>query len=618
MRRLIRLTSTACAVYLLVLSGGRSAAGNGPLVLVQGGKSDYVICREERAPESVQRASWELQRMIYASTGARLPIRTAPAEPMISLGQNAAAKRAGLDLDKAPDDTFRIVTRGRNLFIVGKDVPPEKAEWRTWFSRGTLFGTYDFLEENVGVRWLLPGKWGTFVPKRATLVVKDADRRESPDFQVRRIANIQDFGQRWGHLPVNGVKNWLWRHKCQSEWNGRKMRHGHSWVHYITPAMLNRRPEFRAKDGGPRKICTTHPEVIKLFAKNLIARIDERPGERCFSISPTDGGNFCRCERCMALVTKDRYGWETRTAAMLTFANEIARRVAKVHPDRLLAMYLYYNYMYPPPKPMEVEPNLRPHFTPLRYYGWGLAKPEYRDEFAELVKAWKSMVPHLMYHNYSTWMRDHCGAPLPPGLDILKLELPTLRKHGVEGAEMVGMGAWGYGAVNNYILAKQMWDADIDVEATYREWLRLAYGPGWREMDEIYMHLESELIEHKRDEGHLRFSGATYEVNAPLIAKIWRPYFPTMEKRYFRALAKAKTRGQRERLNMFAENLTVFNYQMWKAGLITHAQAKASRFYLDDEQFKQFYDDAEFSISLYRNHGQRTSGKIWKDQWTND
>ncbi|MBM4050461.1 MAG: DUF4838 domain-containing protein, partial [Planctomycetes bacterium] len=418
------------------------------LRLVADGKSAYGVYHSPDAPESVKLAAREIQRVIKVSTGVELPIADTPREPMICLGENAEAKKAGLTADSLPDDGFRLVTKGSNLYILGKDTPADKPTWVAWISRGTLFGAYEFLESVVGARWLMPGEWGEDVPRHTTLSVPDLSVAKSPDFQIRSLVDIQDRKRGSDPNPQKTVE-WLRRNKMPSTSEGRKLNLGHAWDQYLKPEDWEAHKDYLAMsaDGKPRmfakaayvKFCTSNPALVNAFAQGVIRWLDERPQMRGASISPSDGGDFCQCSNCQALVTPDPHGKPSYTPVILRFANDVARIVGKKHPDRMLACYVYYNYMYPPDKPVAIEPNLYLVWAPLNYYGWGLQKPVYREEFPSIVKGWTALTRNFFYHNYSTWMRSFNGAPLPPGFDILKLELPTLRKHGVQAAEMVGI-----------------------------------------------------------------------------------------------------------------------------------------------------------------------------------
>lgn len=105
-------------------------------------------------------------------------------------------------------------------------------------------------------------------------------------------------------------------------------------------------------------------------------------------------------------------------------------------------------------------------------------------------------------------------------------------------------------------------------------------------------------------------------MNYDLIEKVHLPVFAEMERLYQHALAKAETQAQRHRLGMFGANLIMLHYNMRKAGML--AEAEKSSFYRSDEAYQDFLKETEFSLSLYRDHGKRYTGPIWKGEWSAD
>ena len=573
--------------------------------------SGYVIFAETNAPATVRLAADEVQRAVAVSTGVKLPIVHAPpAAPMVCMGDNAAARAAGLSTAGLPDDGFRIVTRGGNLYILGKDTPdgfPQKG----WESRGTLFGAYEFLERVVGVRWVMPGELGEEIPARARLTVPDLSVEQAPAFPIREIHDIQNQIRSPDPRDTRGdllVDRWLLRQKCANvsdafKSSRQKILHHHAWDMYIKPEDMAAHPEFTAVDGSKGKFCTTNPQLVALFAQRVIEWLDQHPQFRSAPISPEDGGEFCRCPRCQALCrTKDWHGQSSITPLILKFYNDVARLVAQKHPDRILAGYVYYNYMYPPDQPMKMEPNVFLVLAPLNYYGWGLAKPAYAAELPKLIAAWTAVTPNFGYFNWSVWFRSLNGTPLPPALPILKLELPTLHRCGVKMAGMVGTGAWGYGGPSNYILAKLLWNAEADVDGLYREWLQVAYGPAAPTMERFYGMILERILERKRLEP-LPYSGDNYEVNYDFVEKVYKPIFPELERLYLEALSKAATAKQRGRLEMMGDNLVMLHFNMRKAKMLQAPEQ--SHFYRTDAQYAEFLTKTEYWLSLYRDHGHR-------------
>jgi hypothetical protein len=623
--------SCHCTILLLVFVLSSSVPARGiqlvkPKTLGLFGKSEsaYSIYHDAAAPSSVKLAAEELQRAMEISTGVQLPISARPSERMICLGDNAAANGAGLSSDSLPDDGFRIVTKNKNLYILGKDTK-DGYRWRGWESRGTLFGTYEFLETVVGARWLMPGEIGEEIPSHRRLTVPRLNITQKPAFQMRELVDVQN--QIRTYKPQDGspsnvgplkVDRWLLRHKVPNVSDAlkstrRKIDHGHAWVHYITPKDMAAHPEFEAVAGSKGKFCTSNRGAIELFAKRVIQWLDDHPNRRAAAISPEDGGNFCKCEICRSFTEKDWHGRGSHTRLVLKFYNDIAEIVAQKHPDRMLGGYVYYNYMYPPSKPIKMHPNVWLFLAPLNYYGWGLAKPTYREELGRLIAAWKAVTPNLGYFNWSVWFRSFNGTPLPPGRPILKLELPTLHKLGVQGVGMVGIGAWGYGGCENYILAKLLWDAESDVEALYQEWMQKAYGPAWKTMDKFVTMIEERVLERKRAE-HPRYSGDNYEVNYDFVEQVYKPVFPEMERLYRKALARTKTTKQRKRLEMLGDNLVMLHYNLRKAGMVERPEE--SIFFKEDKAYIKFLDDTVFALSLYRDHGHRDVPLLYRGSFS--
>lgn len=616
-----------CALCAAGFSAPSQAAPPGSrstdaLRIIENGKTDYGIYCHAGAPASVQEAAKEIQRVLNVATGVELPLLREPAERMICLGDNEASRAvdASLPADAAAD-SFLLRTAGRTLFIVGNDSPDQARPQPGWASRGTLYGVYEFLER-LGVRWLLPGEWGEDIPQSATLTVPRMDIHESPAFFSRVLEDVQDRRPPEDKRP-SAAKLWLQRQKIPSTLDGWKLSAGHAWDDYITPEQAAAHPQWLAKDrnGNPRhfarhksvKFCTSQPELVEAFAASVIRTLDKYPERRCASISPSDGGDFCQCAQCAPLVETDPHGKPSYAALMLRFYGDVARRVAAKHPDRLLCGLVYYNYMYPPAQPAERLPaNLWLSWAPLNYYGWGLAKPVYRDELAGVAAGWAAVTPNLVYHNYSTWMRSFHGAPLPPALEILKLEVPTVYRAGARAVDMVGIGAWGYGGPTNYILAKQMWNPRVDVDQLYREWLQRAYGPGWDAMDKLNRTLAARMMARKAKESPA-YRGQNYEVNYELLADVHAPIFAEMERLYLEALAKTATEAQRRRLEMFGDNLIMLHHSLRQAGLL--ARAEESAFYRDEQAYGKFLAETEWSLSLYRNFRSRYLVPVWKGEY---
>ncbi|MFN0080284.1 MAG: DUF4838 domain-containing protein [Prosthecobacter sp.] len=568
------------------------------LSLLPHAQSEPVIHHAATASETTQWAAKELQRLLVAAG--------CESSPAIRLVAD----------DSLPHDGFEIRSEKGGIIIAGNDSMPEG----TWAlpSHGTLWGVLDFAERFIGARWLFPGPLGEDVPRLKILGIELKEPiRGQPGLAARSVAYLGESDREITSRYVP-VLDWMKHQRLTNALHPFVTGYGHSWDDYLKPADIEAHPEWQPSSGNFERngkvtfFCTTAPGLVELFTKRVIETMDRNPKREMSSISPTDGGGFCTCERCKPLLDTDPHGKPSHARAMLTFYQRVGEIIARERPGRRLGGFVYYNYQYPPANAPKLPDNVSLCWAPLNYYGYGLLKPLYRAEFEGLMKRWSEITPHLFYHNYSTWMRSLHGAPLPVSLDILKRELPAAAQNKAWGARMVGTSAWGVNAPINYLLAKQLWNPQLDVSATLNEWLERAYGPGWRHMRALYDELDAKMATHKAAQSPI-YKGANYEVNEEVMRTIYAPLFATMEQHYHATLAECATEVQRQRLAMFGHNLTQLHFALRKAGLIPDDDQ--SLFRRDDAAFAQFLKDMETTFSLYRDKRGLDHGPIWKGEW---
>lgn len=570
-------------------------------------QNERVIVHDADANETTRWAAKELQRLVLAATGETMAVST----------ENSvhASFRLVVD-DSLPKDGFAIRAENGGIVIAGNDSEP-KALWDLP-SHGTLWGALEFAERVLGVRWLCPGPLGEDVPKRDVLKLElKKEIRGQPGFAARSVAYLGESDREIAHR-YQPVLDWMKHQRLTNALHPSATGYGHAWDDYLKPADIATHPEWKPSSGNFERngkvtfFCTTAPGLVELFARRVIESMDRNPKREMSSISPTDGGGFCACERCKPLIDTDPHGKSNHARALLTFYQQVGEIIARERPGRRLGGFVYYNYQYPPANAPKLPDNVSLCWAPLNYYGYGLLKPLYRAEFEGVMQRWGEVTPHLFYHNYSTWMRSFHGAPLPVSLDILKRELPAAAQNHAWGARMVGTSAWGVNAPINYLLAKQLWNPQLEVSAALNEWLERAYGPGWRHMRALYAALDVKMLAHKEAQSPI-YKGANYEVNEDVMRSVYAPLFPTMENHYRATLAECATDTHRARLAMFGDNLTQLHFALRKAGLI--ASDAKSLFHRDDTAFAQFMQEMENSFSLYRDARGIDHGPIWKGEW---
>jgi hypothetical protein len=578
------------------------------LPLLLHAQDERVIVHAADASETTRWAAKELQRLVLAATGETMAVST----------ENSVHAAFHLVVDDSlPRDGFAIRAEKSTWIIAGHESEP-KGTWELP-SHGTLWGVLEFAERFLGVRWLFPGPLGEDVPKREALKVElKQEIRGQPGFAARSLAYLGESDREIAHRH-QPVLDWMKHQRLTNALYPFATGYGHSWDDYLKPADIAEHPEWKPSSGNFERngkvtfFCTTAPGLVELFAKRVIESMDRNPKREMTSISPTDGGGFCTCERCKLLIDTDPHGKPNHARAMLTFYQQVGEIIARERPGRRLGGFVYYNYQYPPANAPKLPDNVSLCWAPLNYYGYGLLKPVYRAEFDGVMRRWSEITPHLFYHNYSTWMRSFHGAPLPVSLDTLKRELPAAAQNQAWGARMVGTSAWGVNAPINYLLAKQLWNPQLDVSAALNEWLERAYGPGWRHMRALYDDLDAKMLAHKQAQSPI-YKGANYEVNEDVMRSVYAPLFPSLEQHYRATLAECATEVQRQRLAMFGDNLTQLHFALRKAGLI--ADDLKSLFHRDDAAFAAFLKQMQTTFSLHHDKHGLDHGPIWKGEWS--
>lgn len=269
----------------------------------------------------------------------------------------------------------REVIGGRDSFVIQSEAEGVKLYGEN--DRGTLYAVYQWLKQQ-GCRWYFPGELGEIVPQR-----KDLDREvgrfeSTPVFQVREIDKIQSKD-----VSDEQAMNWAARNRLNRQFSlhrnfkevakrGRfvswhRLAHNYEWVLPVDKYFTTN-PDYYALYHGRRvplgmeqaNICTTHPEVIEIFAREIGNWFDTHPEGTVFPLSPPDGlVRWCECEKCIALGGENFTPGEagSMTRRQLQFVNAVARLVKKTHPEAVILLLPYQNY-HTPVDDIELEPNI--------------------------------------------------------------------------------------------------------------------------------------------------------------------------------------------------------------------------------------------------------------------
>ncbi|MBQ6474487.1 MAG: DUF4838 domain-containing protein [Victivallales bacterium] len=295
--------------------------------IVRDGKPLAVIV-QGRTEKCTTLAVEVLQECVEMSTGVRLEVVRPKALASLSkettrivVGECTYANEHGVFRERLPLEEYRIEAKGNAIFLYGHD--KELPNGVTTGAPGMIHPTMDFrryspatawavtafLDRFAGVRFLWPGKLGTYCPKRQNLSVPDGFSFQGrPRYEKRHI---------WFNMSTNqevwdATNRYFMLHQQGTRIDTAFMHHFDSWWDMFSetkPEVIALSPEGK-RDYWNRtrnaKMCLSNPEtqeqVVELWRKDGCPDM--------WSLCPNDGLGFCTCSGCRAMDSE-----ETRKAS---------------------------------------------------------------------------------------------------------------------------------------------------------------------------------------------------------------------------------------------------------------------------------------------------------------
>jgi hypothetical protein len=481
------MTATILAICLAIMPAAA-------VTLALDGQPDATIIVPAEATPTVQLAAAELARYIELISGATLPVVTegeTATGTAIAVGPTELAEAEGIAIHVGDDG---VLIQG------GSD-------------QATVFAVYRFLEE-LGCRWMAQDQ--EFVPTMTTIDVPAMDLNTAPVFNMRvfnaRRENLRVWGMKMGmngfytaeDVDMHGAGYYLPAAAPSC----------HAYYKIIPAEMyFEDHPEWFPLIGGQRKpgalhgsqLCVTADGLADEFARRVIEIFDEDPNLSVMSISPNDGHSWCQCEECLALderlcgsrTTKQGLGSEKPFMGdrVFWFANEVAERVAKVHPDKLLLVLSYVNYAEPPDTIVPAD-NVVPwlcHYAPADYSRpISDATSEPNAEFNDLLTRWAKQAPHLLFYAYvskSMWWRLPRPVTHTFAADVKYLHSLGIRRYYCQST----LSDWPEAGPLYYVIAKLLWDPSLNPDEIAADWTTHMFGPAADEMTAYYAAVEDSI-----------------------------------------------------------------------------------------------------------------------------
>jgi hypothetical protein len=431
--------------------------------IVKNGKICAVIVIPDNAIPCEKLAADELQYHIKKASGVKIPIHTESSkaqnsENSIYIGNCVSTSKAGINTASLAPSGYIIRTIGNNLFIAGKDRTAGEVG-SAWFAswQGTLFGVYDLLEKELGVRWLWPGKLGELIPQKREISFNKIARSGKPRFVYARLLNSPR--KKYDLEGWNSLKNkekffkdqyrFLLRHRFASTEN---MNYCHNFANYWKRFKKSHPDYFSLLPNGKRQplagnpsgnfisLCISQPALWKQIVKDWKGRSRKAKELRPYvNACLNDTPGMCTCTKCRSWdaydpafktsaywgkrVTPDNaHKWSIAQAAWgeddnatepqpylsdryAKFYLNVLNEAKKIDTAAKLVGYAYANYAAPPKETKLNEDIIIMNVFPL----WFPYTPKMSKAFRSNWKGWRNTGVSLYFRPNLL----HAGANLP-------------------------------------------------------------------------------------------------------------------------------------------------------------------------------------------------------------
>ena len=460
----MKRSALVVVVGLVVFLCGALAANEPALVIADKGRSDYTIVVGSDASDSERHGAKELQMFLEQISGARLPIATdaeAVSGPLILVGRSKNLEELDglekIDFESLGKEGFVIRTAPPHLVLAGGR------------QRGCMYAVYTFLEDQLGCRWFTQKV--SRIPKRERIEIGPLRERQVPRLEFRFAGS------------ASGGPDWATRNKLNAHFirAGGMVYYGvHTFHRFLPPKQyFDEHPEYYSLIGGERRknaqLCLTNPEIVPILAENVKKVIREHPDVDIVSVSQMDGfGGACECSECKALDEKEG----SQSATVINFVNQVADIIGAEYPDVAIGT-LAYLYTKKPPKTIRPRPNVIVRLATIQKclsHDVTTCDFAHTASFRENIAGWAKLTDRLHIWDYAICFH-HFLLPFP-NLDAHQPTIKFFADNSVRGVYYQATHIIGeMELLRRYILAKCMWNPDVDVRKVREEFMEGFFGP---------------------------------------------------------------------------------------------------------------------------------------------
>ena len=420
-------------------------------------------------------ASQRLKHYLDRITGKNIEIVTNndSSEYEICVG---ATRRAENDFSESADGSYIITSTDKRVIISGAG------------NKGTINGVYAFLEKFCGCHWYETQV--IIAPENSTLTVPaDIDIKYTPFFEYTETdtASSRDIEFSLANGLIGGAyRDFTAEQGAAVEYLGRFC-HTMTTFFCKSETYFDEHPEYFALRNGkrtPNQLCLTNEKVKDIVTAEVLELLESEHNPdadiQIASLTQHDNFDYCQCNNCKAI--DDENGSQSGT--MITFVNEIARRVKEHGYDNVVFDTFAYQYTRKAPTKVVPREDVIVRLCSIEgCFGHTLDDPkcEQNVDFMNDLRKWGKICNRIYIwdyvHNYANTL---C---IFPNFGVLQRNIQIFYENNAkglyeEGNYYIDNSDAEFAEMRTYLLSKLMQNPYLDYEAEMDGYLNGVYGPG--------------------------------------------------------------------------------------------------------------------------------------------
>ncbi len=448
------------ALLVTIIAGCSLKPG---VTLMNGGKSDYVICVSDTTNPEMMRAALLLQTYLKKVGGAEIPVKVNPSEiPEKAIVINP-------DVVIGHEDAFSLITDKKQLIITGG------------LHKGCIYGVVDLLERQLGCRMYAPGF--EVIPQMNRIRIGKLEVRDQP---------VNEYRNAYGKFADDvNYRDWQRIDVIQDVFADGYYVHT---MNRLVPWEENfqKHPEYYALMNGKRiidQLCLSNPEVLKIALKKLETDIPLQPGKQVWSVSQNDNFSYCQCDDCKKIMEEEG----SPAGPIIRFVNEVAKRF----PDKIIST-LAYQYSRQAPKVTKPEDNVQIMLCTIELNrSQPIAEDPRSASFLKDIVDWGKIAKHIYLWDYTVNFSHHV-TPFP-NIHVLQPNIQLFVKNNVFSHFQQSNTDVGheFSELKSYLISRILWNPDINADSVITDFMQGYFGAAAPFVRTYLDTLEGEILKTK-------------------------------------------------------------------------------------------------------------------------